>query len=74
MEKGMASDQPRISFMELLQHDRYTPQELARLLGMNVETIYTAAFKNSLHAHIVGHDVIDISREDVLVWLASEAG
>jgi hypothetical protein len=54
---------------ELLHQEHYTPQELADLLGMRVEIIYHAAFQGDLRAEKIGHDVVDIRREDALAWL-----
>ena len=51
---------------ELLQQERYTPDELAQLLGIGVHIIQHAAFSGELRAQIVGHDIISIRRDDVL--------
>ena len=59
----------RQSALELLHHERYTPQELAELLDMSVQFICQAAFRGELRAQIVGHDVVGIRREDMLAWL-----
>jgi hypothetical protein len=62
------------SIYELLQHERYTPQELAALLGIGVHIIQHAAFAGELRAQIVGHHIHAISREDVIVWFTQEYG
>jgi excisionase family DNA binding protein len=54
---------------ELLQQERYTPEEVAELLGIGVHIIQHAAFSGELRAQIVGHDIISIRRDDVLAWL-----
>jgi hypothetical protein len=56
------------SIYELLQHDVYTPEEVSRLLGIDVNVVRTAAFEGELRAHIVEHDIISMRREDVLDW------
>lgn len=59
------------SASDLLHHDRYTPEELARLLDMDVNLIRQAAFAGDLRAEIVGHNIHSIRRDDVLSWLAA---
>jgi excisionase family DNA binding protein len=62
------------SAYELLQQERFTPEEVAELLGIGVHIIQHAAFSGELRAQIVGHDIISIRRDDVLAWLeASDA-
>lgn len=60
-------DQP---VAELLWHDHFTPEELARLLEVDVATVRRAARTGQLHAFIVDHRVLSIRRDDVLRWLA----
>ena len=57
------------SILEMLHHDHYTPRELADLLGITTDSVCQAAFRGDLHAKIVGHDIIRIQREDVIMWL-----
>ena len=57
------------SMYELLQQERFTPEELAELLGIGVHIIQHAAFSGQLRAQIVGHDIISLQRDDVLAWL-----
>jgi excisionase family DNA binding protein len=59
---------------ELLQQERYTPDEVAELLGIGVHIIQHAAFSAELRAQIVGHDIISIRRDDVLAWLEARDG
>ena len=59
----------RASILDLLHHERYTPEEVARLLGMHVDFVCQAAYHGDLRARIVGHDVVDIRREDIIAWL-----
>jgi hypothetical protein len=54
---------------ELLHHDHYDPDELARLLEMDRYLIRHAVFSGDLKAYVVGHQIISIRREDVLQWL-----
>ena len=46
------------SVYELLQQERFTPDEVAELLGIGVHIIQHAAFSGELRAQIVGHDII----------------
>ena len=48
------------SVYELLQQERYTPDEVAELLGIGVHIIQHAAFSGELRAQIVGHDIISL--------------
>jgi hypothetical protein len=57
------------SIEEILHHDVYTPQELARLLDMEVAVIEQQAFRGELKAKIFNHQVVSIRREDVIDWL-----
>lgn len=60
----------RITMEALLKQDHYRPDELAQLLDMGVDVICRAAFSGDLIATIVGHDIVDIRRQDALRWLA----
>jgi hypothetical protein len=62
------------SIYELLQHDTYTPEEVARLLGIDIHVVHNAAYEGDLPATIVGHDIVSIRREDVIVWFEREGG
>jgi excisionase family DNA binding protein len=57
------------SVYELLQQERFTPEEVAELLGIGVHIIQHAAFSGELRAQNVGHDIISIGRNDILAWL-----
>jgi hypothetical protein len=59
----------RRSIDELLHADRYTDNELARLVGVPVWEIREEAFTGRLRARIVNHQVIDIERDDAMRWL-----
>jgi excisionase family DNA binding protein len=65
---------PHHSLHELLLQDRYTPEEVAELLEIGLETVRHAAFAGELRAQIVGHDIISIRREDVLAWVKAQEG
>jgi hypothetical protein len=54
--------------IDLLHQDHYTPDELARLLGVDTHLIHQDAQTGRLKAYIVDHHVLDIRREDVLTW------
>ena len=62
------------SIYELLQQDRYTPEEVAELLGIGLDVIRHAAFAGTLRAEIEGHDIISLQRDDVLAWLRTRDG
>ena len=65
---------PHHSLHELLLQDRYTPEEVAELLEIGLETVRHAAFAGELRAQIAGHDIISIRRDDVLAWLGAQEG
>ena len=65
----MATPAERNSLLELLHYNHYSPQELARVLGMDIHLILHDAQSGQLKAYIVDHQVVDIRREDVLDWL-----
>ena len=54
---------------ELLQQERYAPEEVAELLGIGLNVVRHAAFTGELRAQIAEHDIISLSRDDVLAWL-----
>jgi hypothetical protein len=54
---------------ELLRHDHYDPEELSRLLDMNVNRIRRAAFSGELKAYVIGHHIVTIRRADAVRWL-----
>ena len=62
------------SAYELLQQDRYTPEEVSELLGIGVDVVRHAAFAGTLRADIEGHDIISLQRDDVLAWLQTRDG
>jgi hypothetical protein len=62
------------SISELLQQDRYTPEEVSELLGIGLDVIRHAAFAGTLRADIEGHDIISLQRADVLAWLQERGG
>ena len=67
------SIEEQISILEALHHDHYTPDELARLLGIGERVIHAAARRGELKAFIVNHHVLDITRADALDWLNRRA-
>jgi hypothetical protein len=66
---AMDTQAERSMIFELLHHDHYSPDELARVLGMDIHVILQEARTNKLKAYIVDHHVLDIHRKDVLEWL-----
>ena len=58
---------------ELQHQETHTLEEAAQLLLIGVNSVRHAVFTGELPAQIVGHHVIAISRQEILVWfLASE--
>jgi hypothetical protein len=58
---------------ELQHQETYTLEEAADLLLIGINSLRHAVFTGELPAQIVGHDVVAISRHEILVWfLASE--
>jgi hypothetical protein len=64
----------RESIAELLEHDHYTPEDLAELLDMDAWAVRRAARSGELPAFIVDHHVLCIRREDAVQWLARRLG
>ena len=63
------------SIFELLHHERYRAEDVARLLGVGIDVVRHAVFSGELPAETIEHHVICIRREDVVVWFtAREAG
>jgi excisionase family DNA binding protein len=56
----------------LLKQNVYRPEEAASLLEIDVDVIRNAAFKGTLPATIIGHDIVEIRRNDLLEWLKLE--
>lgn len=54
---------------EMLHHDSYSPEELARLLEIPLDNVHRAAMSGQLKAYIVDHHIIAIRRADVITWL-----
>jgi excisionase family DNA binding protein len=59
---------------ELLQQDQYRADEVAKLLGIGLAIVRHAAFTGELRAEIVGHHILRLRRDDVLVWLGTREG
>ncbi len=58
------------NYQELLKMDSYTPQEAAELLLLSPDQIRQAVFARELKGTIVDHNVIRISRVNLLEWLS----
>lgn len=67
----MVTPAERNMLFELLHRDHYSPDELARLLGMDLHLILHDAQWGRLRAYIVDHHVLDIRRDDAIAWLLS---
>lgn len=65
----MVTSAERNALFELLHRDHYSPDELSRLLGMDLHLILHDAQSGRLKAFIVDHHVLDIRREDAIAWL-----
>ena len=61
-------------FANTLSKDIYTPDEAAYLLGIDVDTIYTAAQRGDLKATFIGNDLVSVERGDLVAWLDSSEG
>jgi excisionase family DNA binding protein len=61
------------SMYELLEQDLYRADEVATLLGIGLNIVRHAAFTGELRAEIVGHHILRLRRDDVLVWLGTRA-
>jgi hypothetical protein len=59
----------RTSFEHLFRQDHYRPDELAELLEVDPNLIRHEVFIGDLHAKVLDHHILEISREDVLRWL-----
>jgi excisionase family DNA binding protein len=70
----MVTPAQREALIDLLHQDHYTPDELARLLGVDLHLILQDAQCGRLKAYIVDHRVLDIRREDVLAWFEQRSG
>ncbi len=58
---------------ELQHQEIYTLEEAADLLLISVNVMRHAVFTGELHAQVIGHHIISISRQEILAWfLASE--
>lgn len=58
----------RHTLAELMLQDNYQPDEVAELLGIDVDVVHQAAFRGDLKAEVIGHTIVNIRREDVLDW------
>jgi hypothetical protein len=67
----MDTQADRSMLFELLHRDHYSPEELARVLRMDIHLILHEARAKRLKAYIVDHHVLDIHRKDVIEWLDS---
>jgi excisionase family DNA binding protein len=56
-----------------LEQDLYRADEVAKLLGISLDIVRHAAFTGELRAEIVGHHILRLRRDDVLVWLGTRA-
>ena len=56
------------SIFALLHEDHYTPEELARILDMDVRRVEQAAYRGNLRAVIADHEIICITRAAAIEW------
>jgi hypothetical protein len=57
------------SLWDLLQHDHYTPKQLARMVGIEPVLVCEAVFHGQLKATVINHHVVSIARADAIAWL-----
>lgn len=57
------------AFDTLFRQEHYTPEEAAELAGCGIDRIYEAVHAGRLKARTVGHDVVSISRADLVAWM-----
>lgn len=65
-----AAPRYRQELEDLLQQEHYSVDELAALLEVDSAFLAHAAYFGELPATIVNEQILDISRADVLHWLA----
>jgi hypothetical protein len=65
----MTASKYRLSCEALLHRDHYSPAELSDLLGIGEHVICHDARTGRLRAYVINHHILDIRREDALVWL-----
>lgn len=53
---------------ELQHQESYTLHEVADVLLIGVNIVRHAVFTGELPAEVVGHDVVAIRQQDILVW------
>lgn len=59
---------------QIIMKERYTPDELAQVTGLDVDLINVEIHKGLLRARVVEHDIIDIARMDAITWLRRRQG
>lgn len=57
------------SIEELLKHDHYTVVEAAYLLDISPDILRHAIMSRELPAFIVDHEIVSMTRADLLAWL-----
>lgn len=68
--ENMGADSRDISRIEeLLNQERYTPAEAAEVLNMGQRRILSAVYGGELNATMAGHDIVSISRSDLVDWI-----
>jgi hypothetical protein len=55
----------------VLLNDRYSVEDLSRLLDIDRKRIEQAVFRGELAAKVVNHQIIDIARSDAIAWLSA---
>lgn len=54
---------------ELLNQETYTVPEAAEVLNMAQRRILSAVYGGELKATMAGHDIVSISRTELVAWL-----
>lgn len=68
--EAVAEARYRAELLDLLQQEHYSADELAALLEVDVYLLEEAANIGELPATMIDGRILDISRADVLHWLA----
>ncbi len=69
VNESTQAPEPRSRYDELLDRDQYTPDEAAYLLGIDNDVINQAVHRGRLKATMIGSDIFQIDRGDLVHWL-----
>jgi hypothetical protein len=60
---------PAVDVLTSIHHDRYSLDELSAILNMSRFRIAQAVHNGYLHAFVLNHRIIWITRDDAIDWL-----